>query len=125
MSTWTSVVPHSAAEACASSRRFRVLGLIATGTLINYLDRTVLGSLRPRWTLVSDIALEGMLGVTGGAFNLAANLAGMITPLVIGAIVAETRGFFYALGFIALMALLEALAYIFALGSVERIVITH
>ncbi|HEV3428733.1 MAG TPA: MFS transporter, partial [Paraburkholderia sp.] len=35
------------------------------------------------WTLVSDIAPAGMLGLTGGIFNLAANLAGIITPLVV------------------------------------------
>lgn len=75
------------------------------------------------WTLVSDVAPEGMLGVTGGIFNLAANLAGIVTPIVIGAIVAATGSFFYALGFIALVALMGALAYIFVLGNVERIVL--
>lgn len=75
------------------------------------------------WTLVSDIAPEGMLGLTGGIFNLAANLAGIITPLVIGAIVATTGSFFYALAFIGALALLGALAYIFVLGDVKRIVL--
>ena len=73
------------------------------------------------WTLVSDIAPEGMLGVTGGIFNLAANLAGIVTPIVIGAIVATTGSFFYALAFIAVIALLGALSYIFVLGDVRRI----
>ncbi len=75
------------------------------------------------WTLVSDIAPEGMLGVTGGVFNLAANLAGIVTPIVIGAIVATTGSFFYALAFIGLVALMGALSYIFILGDVERIVL--
>lgn len=73
------------------------------------------------WTLVSDIAPEGMLGLTGGIFNLAANMAGIVTPLVIGVIVAATGSFFYALAFIAALALLGALAYIFVLGDVKRI----
>ena len=75
------------------------------------------------WTLVSDIAPEGMLGVTGGVFNLAANLAGIVTPLVVGGIVAATGSFFYALAFIGVVALLGALSYIFVLGDVRRIVL--
>lgn len=73
------------------------------------------------WTLVSDIAPEGMLGLTGGVFNLAANLAGIVTPLVIGFIVAATGSFFFALAYVGALALLGALAYIFILGDVERI----
>ena len=73
------------------------------------------------WTLVSDIAPEGMLGLTGGVFNLAANLAGIITPLVIGAIVAATGSFFYALAYVGGLALVGALAYILILGDVRRI----
>jgi ACS family D-galactonate transporter-like MFS transporter len=73
------------------------------------------------WTLVSDIAPEGMLGLTGGIFNLAANLAGIVTPLVIGAILSATGSFFYALVYVGCLALIGALAYIFVLGDVERI----
>ncbi|MEG3125483.1 MFS transporter [Sphingomonas sp. GB1N7] len=73
------------------------------------------------WTLVSDIAPRGMLGLTGGIFNLAANLAGIITPLVIGAIVAATGSFFYALAYVGGLAIVGALAYIFVLGDVKRI----
>lgn len=75
------------------------------------------------WTLVSDLAPEGMLGVTGGVFNLAANLAGIVTPLVVGGIVAVTGSFFYALAFIGGVALLGAFSYIFILGDVRRIVL--
>lgn len=75
------------------------------------------------WTLVSDIAPQGMLGLTGGIFNLAANLAGIVTPLVIGAIVGATGSFFYALAFVGGLALLGAAAYIFLLGDVKRIVL--
>ncbi|GAA0304195.1 MFS transporter [Sphingomonas oligophenolica] len=73
------------------------------------------------WTLVSDIAPKGMLGLTGGVFNLAANLAGIVTPLVIGAIVSVTGSFFYALAYVGSLALMGALAYIFVLGDVKRI----
>jgi ACS family D-galactonate transporter-like MFS transporter len=73
------------------------------------------------WTLVSDIAPKGLLGLTGGIFNFAANLAGIITPLVIGFIVAATGSFFGALAFISVVALIGAFSYIFVVGDIKRI----
>ena len=73
------------------------------------------------WTLVSDIAPKGLLGLTGGIFNFAANLAGIVTPLVIGFIVAATGSFFGALMFIAIVALIGAFSYIFVVGDIRRI----
>ncbi|WP_439654741.1 MFS transporter [Trinickia terrae] len=77
------------------------------------------------WTLVSDIAPDGLLGVTGGIFNFAANLAGIITPLVVGMIVAATGSFVGALVFIGAIALIGALAYIFVVGDIKRIVLDN
>jgi MFS transporter, ACS family, D-galactonate transporter len=73
------------------------------------------------WTLVSDIAPDGMLGLTGGIFNFAANLAGIVTPLVIGFIVAATGSFVGALAFIGIVALIGAASYIFIVGDIKRI----
>ena len=73
------------------------------------------------WTLVSDIAPDGLLGVTGGIFNLAANLAGIVTPLAVGFIVASTGSFVGALVFIGVIALIGALSYIFVVGDIKRI----
>ena len=73
------------------------------------------------WTLVSDIAPKGLLGLTGGIFNFAANLAGIITPIVIGFIVAQTGSFVGALMFIAIVALVGAFSYIFVVGDIRRI----
>nr|WP_244951896.1 MFS transporter [Trinickia caryophylli] len=73
------------------------------------------------WTLVSDIAPEGLLGLTGGIFNFAANLAGIVTPLVIGFIVAATGSFVGALVFIGIIALIGAAAYVFVVGDIKRI----
>ena len=73
------------------------------------------------WTLVSDIAPKGLLGLTGGIFNFAANLAGIITPIVIGYIVAATGSFVGALTFIAVVALIGAFSYIFVVGDIKRI----
>jgi len=73
------------------------------------------------WTLISDIAPRHLMGLTGGVFNFAANLAGIVTPLVIGFIVAATGSFFYALAYVGAVALVGALSYIFVLGDVKRL----
>ena len=73
------------------------------------------------WTLISDMAPKGLCGLTGGLFNFCANLAGILTPLVIGFIVAAFGNFFYALVYIGGAALLGVVAYVFILGDVKRI----
>jgi ACS family D-galactonate transporter-like MFS transporter len=72
------------------------------------------------WTLISDIAPKNLSGLTGGVFNFAANLAGILTPLVIGFIVAATGSFFYALAYVGAVAMIGALSYLFVLGDVKR-----
>ena len=73
------------------------------------------------WTVISEIAPVSMMGLTGGLFNVAANLAGILTPLIIGFILGHTGSFYWALAYIAAMAIIGALSYIFLLGTVERI----
>ena len=73
------------------------------------------------WTVISDVAPREMIGLTGGIFNFASNLAGVITPIVVGAIIGATGSFFYALAYVGAAALLGALSYVFLLGDVKRI----
>ena len=73
------------------------------------------------WTLISDVAPKQFIGLTGGIFNLCANLAGIVTPLVVGAIVQATGSFEWALTFIAILAVGGTLSYIFVLGDVRRV----
>jgi len=75
------------------------------------------------WTVISDIAPKELAGITGGIFNFAANLAGVITPIVIGEIISLTGSFFYALAYVGAAALFGALCYVFLLGDIERIVL--
>jgi ACS family D-galactonate transporter-like MFS transporter len=114
-----------------------IAGLLLASTIIlaNYVESNVLviailsvaffaqGMAALGWTLVSDIAPDGLLGVTGGIFNFAANLAGIVTPLVVGFIVAATGSFVGALVFIGAIALVGALSYIFIVGDIKRIVL--
>ena len=73
------------------------------------------------WTLITDVAPKKLIGLTGGVFNLCANLAGIVTPLVIGVIVGATGSFFCALAYIAIVAVIGALSYIFIVGEVHRV----
>jgi ACS family D-galactonate transporter-like MFS transporter len=73
------------------------------------------------WTLLTDVAPKRLIGLSGGVFNLCANLAGIVTPLVVGFVVAATGSFAWALVFIALLAVVGAVSYLFVLGDVRRI----
>jgi ACS family D-galactonate transporter-like MFS transporter len=75
------------------------------------------------WTVISEIAPLELMGITGGMFNFAANLAGVITPIVIGEIIGATGSFTYALAYVGAAAMLGALSYVFLLGDIERIVL--
>jgi len=136
---WSDLMLRRGQSANVARKLPIILGLLLASTIVaaNFLDdnRLVIavlslaffaqGMAALGWTLVSDIAPEGMLGVTGGVFNLAANLAGIVTPIVIGAIVATTGSFFYALAFISCIALLGAASYVFLLGNVQRLVVAR
>jgi ACS family D-galactonate transporter-like MFS transporter len=73
------------------------------------------------WSLVADIAPEGMVGITGGAVDFAGNLSGIVPPIAIGFIVRATGSFGWALGLISLFAIVAVLCYTFLPGDVKRI----
>ena len=73
------------------------------------------------WTLLADVAAPEMLGLSAGVFNFFLNLAGIVTPLVVGFVVQATGGYVGALAYIGALGLIGAAAYIFILGPVERV----
>jgi ACS family D-galactonate transporter-like MFS transporter len=73
------------------------------------------------WTVVSDIAPKKLIGLTGGLFNFTTNLAGIVTPIVIGATFEATGTFVGPLIYIAAVALLGAFAYSVILGDIHRL----
>jgi ACS family D-galactonate transporter-like MFS transporter len=118
------------------ARKLPIIGglLLASSIILaNFAENNVLviaimsvaffgqGMVNLGWTLITDVAPQKYIGFTGGIFNLCANLAGIITPLVVGFIVAATGSFFWALGFIGIVALIGAFSYIFILGDVKRV----
>jgi ACS family D-galactonate transporter-like MFS transporter len=54
-------------------------------------------------------------------FNLCANLAGILTPLVVGFVVGATGSFVWALAYIGTLALLGVLSYVVVVGDVRRV----
>ena len=73
------------------------------------------------WTVVSDIAPKKLIGLTGGIFNFSANLAGIVTPLVIGIAFELTGSFVGPLVYIAVVALVGAFSYSVILGDIHRL----
>lgn len=73
------------------------------------------------WTLLTDVAPKQLMGLSGGVFNLCANLAGIVTPLVVGFVVGATGSFVWALAYIGTLALLGVVSYVFVVGDVRRV----
>jgi MFS transporter, ACS family, glucarate transporter len=73
------------------------------------------------WTVISDTSPKGMIGMNGALFNLCGNMAGVTTPLVIGAIVARTHSYNGALAFVSLIAFCAIVSYGPLVGEIKRI----
>jgi ACS family D-galactonate transporter-like MFS transporter len=75
------------------------------------------------WTVISDVAPKELIGLTAGIFNFSANLAGIVTPLVIGYAYQSTGSFFGPLLYIGIVALIGAFSYSVILGDIHRLTI--
>lgn len=73
------------------------------------------------WAVMSDTAPKEMAGVAGGFFNLCGNVAGIISPVVIGYIVKATGHFEWALVFVAVHALIAIFSFVVIVGPIKRI----
>jgi len=116
-----------------------ITGLLLASTIIlaNYVGSNALviavmsvaffgqGMVNLGWTLITDVAPKQLIGLTGGIFNFCANVAGIVTPMVIGFVVGATGSFFGGLAYIAVVALLGVVSYVFIVGDVHRIVLTE
>jgi ACS family glucarate transporter-like MFS transporter len=73
------------------------------------------------WVVISDASPKEMVGLSGGIFNFAGNLASIVTPIVIGYILETTGSFNGALIFVGSMGLLGAMSYLFIVGEIKRL----
>lgn len=110
------------------------LGLLLTGAIIlcNYTQSEFMivllmsvaffgkgfGSLG--WTVIADTAPREIIGMTGGVFNAVGNSAGIVTPLVIGYLVAGSGSFASALLFVGLHGMVAIFSYWVIVGPIKR-----
>ena len=116
-----------------------VCGMLLSTTMIicNYVDSEWLvvgfmalaffgkgvGSLG--WAVVADTAPKEVIGLAGSIFNMFGNIAGIVTPIVIGYILATTGSFNGALLFVGLNALVTVLSYLVIVKDIQRIELKH
>jgi ACS family D-galactonate transporter-like MFS transporter len=72
------------------------------------------------WSLISSVAPQRLIGLTGGTFNGISNLSGIVTPMIIGALAAGGN-FAPGLVYIACVALLGVCSYLFLIGKLEPV----
>ena len=75
------------------------------------------------WAVVADTSPKEMAGVTGAIFNTFGNIAGIVTPIVIGYIVKGTGSFDGALIFVGAHCLITIAAYFLIVGKIQRLVL--
>jgi ACS family D-galactonate transporter-like MFS transporter len=111
-----------------------VTGLLLSASIIgaNYVDTPALiiaymtlaffgnGLASITWSLVSAIAPERLLGLTGGVFNFFGNLSGIAVPIIVGYL-ARDYGFSAGLIYVGALGVVGALSYVFVVGTVERL----
>ncbi|MBJ3815573.1 MFS transporter [Shimwellia pseudoproteus] len=73
------------------------------------------------WAVLSDVAPKNMIGLCGGVFNCIGNIAGIVTPLVIGYVVSVTGSFNLALYFVAAHGVLAIVSYLVIARRFERV----
>ncbi|HHW1690091.1 TPA: MFS transporter [Pseudomonas aeruginosa] len=112
-----------------------LIGMLLSTTLVlaNFSDSNVLvillmalaffgkGLAAVGWAVLSDVAPQKMVGLCSGIFNGIGNVAGILTPLVIGYVVAMTGSFDKALWFVAAHGVLGIFCYALLARRFERI----
>lgn len=72
------------------------------------------------WAVMADVAPRKLAGLSGGVFNMFGNMAGIVTPIVVGFIVASTGSFDWALVYVGLHCLLTIFAFLVIAGPIKR-----
>ncbi|PQV47988.1 MFS transporter [Paraburkholderia sp. BL21I4N1] len=73
------------------------------------------------WAVVADTSPKEALGLSGAIFNMFGNVAGIVTPIVIGYLVAKTGSFNGALVFVGVNALLTVFSYLVIVKDIQRV----
>jgi ACS family glucarate transporter-like MFS transporter len=73
------------------------------------------------WAIISDTAPKEAVGLAGSIFNCVGNIAGIVTPIVFGYIVADTGSYGAGLYFVGAHCIVAALIFLFVMGKIERV----
>jgi MFS transporter, ACS family, glucarate transporter len=73
------------------------------------------------WAIICDTAPKEAVGLAGSIFNCIGNIAGIVTPIVFGYIVANTGSYGYGLYFVGAHCVVAALMFLFVMGKIERV----
>ncbi|MEM5298419.1 MFS transporter [Burkholderia sp. JPY481] len=73
------------------------------------------------WAVVADTAPKEALGLSGAIFNMFGNIAGIVTPIVIGYLVARSGSFNGALVFVGANALMTVISYLVIVKDIRRV----
>ena len=76
------------------------------------------------FTVIADCAPKHIVGTTAGLMNALGNISGIITPVVIGIILARTGSFHLALVYVSVHGLLAILSYWCIVGKLQRMELT-
>lgn len=72
------------------------------------------------WAVVADTSPKAAIGLSGSLFNTFGNIAGIVTPIVIGYILSVTHSFNGALIFVGLSSLATLLCYLVIVKDIKR-----
>lgn len=73
------------------------------------------------WAVVADTSPKEAIGLSGSIFNMFGNVAGIVTPIVIGYLVATTGSFNGALVFVGINALITVFSYLVIVKDIKRV----
>lgn len=74
------------------------------------------------WAVVADTSPREAIGLSGSMFNMCGNVAGIVTPIVIGYLVTRSGGSFNgALAFVGFNALLTVFSYLVIVKEIKRV----
>lgn len=75
------------------------------------------------WAVLSDVAPREVTGLSGSIFNTFGNMAGIVTPIVIGYIVSTTKSFDLALLFVFAHSAVALISFLAVTGPIRRLVL--
>ncbi|SEI18019.1 hypothetical protein SAMN05192544_1030107 [Paraburkholderia hospita] len=102
---------------------FALLPIAAGERLIEYKGEVTSwrrAAARQGWAVVADTSPKEAIGLSGSIFNMFGNMAGIVTPIVIGYLVAQSGSFNDALAFVGVNALITIFSYLVIVRDIRR-----